>query len=129
MPRSVTPLNRYLRIAENTKAYKFDTLVRARDFFRAIPLMKHTGQTSQALANLNRVVDGRHDAEVIAEAFRRMNNIDASTPTDLTEAERVLRTVIRDDRNSGEALTARRLLLDWKRRPIRPSSLPKSPTP
>jgi hypothetical protein len=63
---------------------------------------------------LNSVVDGRYDAQVIAEAFDRLENIDSSTQAELAEAEVVLRTLIRDDRNSDKALVARRLLLDWK---------------
>jgi len=114
MARALSNFERYLRVADDTEGRKFDTLVRARDFFRAIPLLNRTGQTSRALAKLNSVVDGRYDAPVIAEAFRRLKNVDSSAPAELAEAEVVLRTIIRDDRNSGKALEARKLLHDWK---------------
>lgn len=108
MPRSVTPVERYFRIAEDTKSYKFDTLARARDFLKGIHLLQRTLRISQALAKLNSVVDGRHDAPVLAEAFHRLKNIDANTPAELAEAEKVLRTIRFDDPKFREALAARR---------------------
>ena len=97
MGHSLTPFERYLRIAGNTSSYKFDTLVRARDFFRAIPLGQRTSQISRALASLSGVVDGRYDAPVYAHAVSVSENIEGSTPLELVEAERVLKTISVND--------------------------------
>ena len=108
----LTSLERYVRIAKNTAAHKFSTLVNARDFLRKIPWGERTGEIARALSALNDVVDGRHDTPIIEEAFRISENIEASTPVEVEHAAKLIRRIRSDDPRYAAALAARQRFLD-----------------
>jgi hypothetical protein len=109
--------NRYLRIAECTSKYKFETLVVARDSLNKIAIAASENsdyatliEALEACRKLDKVINGTHDGDAYAQAFRISEHVAQFSNDEVIWARNVLRTIGSEDPHYIRAIKARRII-------------------